>query len=263
MYTEAFWGALVLCAALYYRSRAAAAAAPPPAVRIRGLAGDFPGLCWGRRRNFQRLRGVNTPYSASNCHCCWRVQMSAVDAATFKGFQRNWLLVYLLAFFAVGIVAWPLRLTVQKHGLNFVCIQDWLQGPYVYALYDSYGFKSDDIALLFIMGFCARYGAARARFKVHLLFRFHYIIRTAWWRVLLLVHCRTNTAAATCVSPLLSAILSPVHQNNQSLHSRFYLLTFCRGLPLCSPDQAVPGLQHAHAWPFSQRHLDLPAFFHL
>lgn len=33
--------------------------------------------------------------------------------------------------------------------------QDWLQGPYVYALYDSYGFDSEDIAILFIMGFCA------------------------------------------------------------------------------------------------------------
>jgi len=30
---------------------------------------------------------------------------------------------------------------------------DWLQGPYIYALYESYGFGKDDIALLFICGF--------------------------------------------------------------------------------------------------------------
>jgi hypothetical protein len=30
---------------------------------------------------------------------------------------------------------------------------DWLQGPYVYALYESYGYDSSDIAKLFITGF--------------------------------------------------------------------------------------------------------------
>eukprot|EP00808_Paulinella_micropora_P024877 g56531.t1 len=30
---------------------------------------------------------------------------------------------------------------------------DWLQGPYVYALYDAYGFKKEDIATLFVAGF--------------------------------------------------------------------------------------------------------------
>jgi len=30
---------------------------------------------------------------------------------------------------------------------------DWLQGPYVYALYASYGFSKDDIAVLFVAGF--------------------------------------------------------------------------------------------------------------
>eukprot|EP00039_Didymoeca_costata_P026037 m.14768 g.14768 ORF g.14768 m.14768 type:complete len:433 (+) comp5200_c0_seq1:117-1415(+) len=50
----------------------------------------------------------------------------------FEAFQKNYLLVYLLAFFA-----------------------DWLQGPYVYALYASYGFDAEAIAILFIMGFMA------------------------------------------------------------------------------------------------------------
>ncbi|CAD7964234.1 unnamed protein product, partial [Amoebophrya sp. A25] len=30
---------------------------------------------------------------------------------------------------------------------------DWLQGPYVYALYDAYGFSKADNGLLFIFGF--------------------------------------------------------------------------------------------------------------
>ena len=30
---------------------------------------------------------------------------------------------------------------------------DWLQGPYVYALYSSYGFSQHDIAVLFVAGF--------------------------------------------------------------------------------------------------------------
>ena len=51
-------------------------------------------------------------------------------SAAFKSFQRIFLLAYYSAMTA-----------------------DWLQGPYVYALYDSYGFSSHDIAILFVAGF--------------------------------------------------------------------------------------------------------------
>jgi MFS transporter, MFS domain-containing protein family, molybdate-anion transporter len=47
-------------------------------------------------------------------------------------FQRSYLTVYLLAMLA-----------------------DWLKGPYVYALYDSYGYNAADIATLFLSGFLA------------------------------------------------------------------------------------------------------------
>ena len=30
---------------------------------------------------------------------------------------------------------------------------DWLQGAYVYALYQNYGYSQQEIALLFVMGF--------------------------------------------------------------------------------------------------------------
>ena len=48
----------------------------------------------------------------------------------FKAFQRTYLTVYLL-----------------------MMAGDWLQGPYMYALYDAYGFKHDEIAALFVAGF--------------------------------------------------------------------------------------------------------------
>ena len=49
-------------------------------------------------------------------------------------------------------------------------VADWLQGPYVYALYSSYGFDKSDIAVLFVGGFGASMvfgtfaGAAADRF---------------------------------------------------------------------------------------------------
>lgn len=52
------------------------------------------------------------------------------DGQFFLKFQNVYLSVYLLAMFG-----------------------DWLQGPYVYALYDSYGFSKEDIATLFVAGF--------------------------------------------------------------------------------------------------------------
>jgi MFS transporter, MFS domain-containing protein family, molybdate-anion transporter len=48
----------------------------------------------------------------------------------FRAFQANYLLVYLLAVAA-----------------------DWLQGPYVYALYTEYGYGKKEIGQLFIAGF--------------------------------------------------------------------------------------------------------------
>ncbi len=32
-------------------------------------------------------------------------------------------------------------------------LSDWLQGPYVYALYDAYGYSKHEIAVLFVAGF--------------------------------------------------------------------------------------------------------------
>lgn len=51
-------------------------------------------------------------------------------SARFTAFQRNYIIIYLLAMFS-----------------------DWLQGPYVYQLYVSYGFDQQAIAELFVCGF--------------------------------------------------------------------------------------------------------------
>ena len=50
--------------------------------------------------------------------------------ARYGSFQKNYLIVFMLAMFA-----------------------DWLQGPYVYELYVSYGFSQSQIAELFVCGF--------------------------------------------------------------------------------------------------------------
>jgi MFS family permease len=55
---------------------------------------------------------------------------SLVATPEFKAFQRNWLLVYYIVMGA-----------------------DWLQGPYVYALYEKYGYDKSLIGILFIAGF--------------------------------------------------------------------------------------------------------------
>uniref|UniRef100_A0A7S2JQG3 Molybdate-anion transporter n=1 Tax=Cyanoptyche gloeocystis TaxID=77922 RepID=A0A7S2JQG3_9EUKA len=47
----------------------------------------------------------------------------------------------------------------QKFQVNYIAVfllsmaSDWLQGPYVYALYEKYGYQEGDIGKLFIMGF--------------------------------------------------------------------------------------------------------------
>eukprot|EP00741_Cyanophora_paradoxa_P002968 tig00000655_g2881.t1 len=53
-----------------------------------------------------------------------------VKTPAFTKFQYNYIAVYLLAM-----------------------ASDWLQGPYVYALYEAYGYKEGDIGKLFIAGF--------------------------------------------------------------------------------------------------------------
>lgn len=62
----------------------------------------------------------------------WQKSVTKIWTSKAKTFQQHYLLVYTLAYFA-----------------------DWLKGPYVYALYDSYGLSEDQIVMLFIIGFAS------------------------------------------------------------------------------------------------------------
>ena len=55
---------------------------------------------------------------------------SSASNTKFQSFQTNYLIIFMLAMFS-----------------------DWLQGPYVYELYVSYGFTQSEIAELFVCGF--------------------------------------------------------------------------------------------------------------
>ncbi|KAL5013153.1 hypothetical protein ScPMuIL_007423 [Solemya velum] len=59
-----------------------------------------------------------------------RATLVSVSDGNFQKFQKTYLIVYLLAMAA-----------------------DWLQGPHVYALYDSYGMSVHQIEILFVAGF--------------------------------------------------------------------------------------------------------------
>lgn len=71
---------------------------------------------------YKKWRGTNVEDKAS-------VEDAAQKAEWLK-LLRKYLVVYLLA-----------------------TLSDWLQGPYVYALYADYGFSQHDIAVLFVAGF--------------------------------------------------------------------------------------------------------------
>ncbi|KAK8735990.1 hypothetical protein OTU49_005157 [Cherax quadricarinatus] len=59
-------------------------------------------------------------------------QVSSANNPHFKRFQYSFFLVYFMALFS-----------------------DWLQGPYVYKLYEHYGYASNQIALLYVVGFAS------------------------------------------------------------------------------------------------------------
>ncbi|CAG0885777.1 unnamed protein product [Darwinula stevensoni] len=60
------------------------------------------------------------------------LELAARSNPDFVNFQRRFFVVYFAALFS-----------------------DWLQGPYVYRLYATYGFESGTIAILYIIGFAA------------------------------------------------------------------------------------------------------------
>jgi MFS transporter, MFS domain-containing protein family, molybdate-anion transporter len=64
----------------------------------------------------------------------------------FAAFQKNYLIVYFL------VMGTEVQASVPSK-LIFYSGSDWLQGPYVYKLYQYYGFGTKEIGELFIAGF--------------------------------------------------------------------------------------------------------------
>lgn len=80
--------------------------------------------------NYQVFLGISLLLAIVLQYVSWQGSKSSVSSPAFVQFQRLYLGVYGLAF-----------------------LGDWLQGPYVYALYDKYLFNQRDIAVLFVAGF--------------------------------------------------------------------------------------------------------------
>lgn len=76
------------------------------------------------------IRQRNQPTTTKETQEPEQIKKAEEEESSFRRFQWNYLLVYLIVMEA-----------------------DWLQGPYVYALYEAYGFVKQDIAILFIAGF--------------------------------------------------------------------------------------------------------------
>lgn len=75
----------------------------------------------------------------------------------FRKFQICYLAVYLLALGRIWMLSLYSFSTIVVFSLCVILFVagDWLQGPYVYALYESYGMAKQDIELLFVAGFGA------------------------------------------------------------------------------------------------------------
>jgi hypothetical protein len=78
---------------------------------------------------FRRISGLNNSDNNAN-NSNNPTNNNKIVSGEFKRFQRIYIIVYLIMMAA-----------------------DWLQGAYVYALYASYGYKMNDIAILFVVGF--------------------------------------------------------------------------------------------------------------
>ena len=77
-----------------------------------------------------------------------QVQQQSKDP-NFRSFQQTYLVVYLLAVGNALCAEKEPRSVSSRDRLA----GDWLQGPHVYALYESYGIQKHEIEVLFIAGF--------------------------------------------------------------------------------------------------------------
>lgn len=89
---------------------------------------------------------------------------SASSDLGFKAFRNNYVLIVTLVRLTMTMAIadnlitrcaamhHPSSITYVFVGILQMMAADWLQGPYVYALYESYGFTRGEIGHLFIAG---------------------------------------------------------------------------------------------------------------
>mmetsp|Transcript_16326 Transcript_16326/g.24394 ORF Transcript_16326/g.24394 Transcript_16326/m.24394 type:complete len:517 (+) Transcript_16326:126-1676(+) len=96
------------------------------ALLVNAIATFRSSFLWNKYRHFFGY----APISSSEQALLGDSKTSAEVKAKHSSLLKKYMAVYLLAVFS-----------------------DWLQGPYVYALYDAYGYSQHDIAVLFVAGF--------------------------------------------------------------------------------------------------------------
>jgi MFS family permease len=96
------------------------------ALLVNAIATFRSSFLWNKYRHFFGYAAI----SSSEQSLLEDSKTSAEVKAKHSSLMKRYMAVYLLAVFS-----------------------DWLQGPYVYALYDAYGYSQHDIAVLFVAGF--------------------------------------------------------------------------------------------------------------
>ena len=110
-------------------------------------------------------------------------QRQSVSNLNFIKFQRSFFFVFFLAL-----------------------LGDWLQGPYVYKLYNYYGYQEHQIATLYVAGFASRYK--------------QYFFCLKYVSILLAIKCSTYLLRTYLIQKHVSMYLSQLLSKNfnSSLH---------------------------------------------
>lgn len=95
------------------------------------------GTLWRMKKSNEKSVDINTSHSEDEAFINddeEKINLEEIENisenARFKKFQKSYVLVFLT-----------------------VMLADWMQGPYVYKLYDQYNYNPQEIAFLFIIGF--------------------------------------------------------------------------------------------------------------
>jgi hypothetical protein len=117
-----------------------------------------PVLC-AAATNFDRSFGHNSALSPcitmANFSLIFGLVMALNVVVTFRSseYYKKWIGKKVEESEDLTLEDW--KHLIKKYLLVYLLatMSDWLQGPYVYALYSDYGYSQHDIAVLFVAGF--------------------------------------------------------------------------------------------------------------